>query len=397
MIDCIIGFKGAYFAEGDYISLDCKLSEHLQLNVEKVNDRAIKKVRISLQNEILNTTTYEPAYRVIKSGWYIIDYVLLPFDNALMNSSIYLKIQDCGLYETMKSNMPKIFNYFKRHKHSKCAYIALAFKSDTIVNAVCSEPISEHSVELLGKFDFGSQEIVPYEEPIDWCNDPEEILIKIENKEYDPAIIFAESKEYAGQSAIRLVDALSQYIEDRRFSNDTITFGAAIRKYAMNAPTNSLYFNRYAEWLTVRSRAMNPEIEMELVKGFMYRLQFGSDNANVDKITKNYELMKEAYYKIGSVLSEIVALYSSPRILLNPIYANTYLMAINSLCIMKAIENVANSESPLVKSAYHFCFTRDIIASDEIKDELDLVINDMRLGNAHESLLSALIHIKDEL
>lgn len=408
MIDCMIGFRGVYLERGEYISLDCDLGEHLkdeqQQNVIKCNDRAFKKVRVSLINDAYTTTTYSPAYKVMNPGWYIIDYIILPSTNMLFQSTIYVEMRKDGL-SAIKDQLPTIFKYFERYKTGKHAYVALALKSEMAIKFMdvpySIEPEPTFTTEVLGKFDFLSHEVVPYEEPFDWFNDAEEILKKIENQEYDPAIVFAESKSYSGESLIRLINALRDYITKYRSSNDIVVFGSAARKYAMNIPaSDSTYFDKYVDWLSAESGTINPEAEMELVKGLVYRLMFGDDKTNIDNIVKNYEDMKDAYSKIASVLFDIALAYSNNRVLSNPIYANTYLMAVSSLCIIRAIEMVVDKHvSGHVKPTVigQKIVRLNILHNAYMCDELNTVIDDMEEIYTHESLLLALSNINKSI
>lgn len=404
MIDCIIGFKGIYLEKGEYISLDCDLSEHLKDNVIKCNDHAFKKVKVSLVSDVYVTTTYSPAYKIVNSGWYIIDYIILPSTNMLFQSTIYIEMRKDGL-SAIKDQLPTILKYFERYKTGKHAYVALALKSEMAIKFMdvpyCTEPESTFTTEVLGKFDFHSHEVVPYEEPFDWLNDAEEILKKIENQAYDPAIVFAESKSYSGESLTRLINALGDYITKYRSSNDVVTFGSAARKYAMNIPANdSTYFDKYVDWLSAGSGTINPEAEMELVKGLVYRLMFGDDKTNISNIIKNYEDMKDTYSKIASVLFDIASAYSNSRILSNPIYANTYIMAVSSLCIIRAIEMVADKHtSGNVKPTVigQKIIRLNIPHNAYMRDELCTVISDMEDVHTHESLLLALSNINKSI
>jgi hypothetical protein len=165
-----------------------------------------------------------------------------------------------------------------------------------------------------------------------WVSQPAAILERLESdsfaeKDRLAAVLFAETKPFDGDLRPRLLNALGQFIEGNRLTEDAdrmIYLCSAIRKYAMNMGQDQ--FDAYAEWLLpTDTTPVHHEVEMEFVKGLSYRLQF-------EKLTLPQESPKAL-----EILSDIATAYLHKSLVLQKSYANTAMFVIVCISILESL------------------------------------------------------------
>jgi hypothetical protein len=165
-----------------------------------------------------------------------------------------------------------------------------------------------------------------------WVSCPQDILERLENsssseKDRLAAVLFAETKSFDGKLRPRLLNALQQFIEANRLTEDAdrmIYVCSAIRKYAMNMEQDKI--DAYTKWVLPTDTApVHHEVEMEFVKGLSYRLQF-----------EKLSLPFETPYAI-ECLSDIAFAYLRKSLILQKSYANTTMFVIVCIAILESL------------------------------------------------------------
>ncbi len=178
----------------------------------------------------------------------------------------------------------------------------------------------------------------------DWLEDPAQLLEKLESRETTPedrhkAVLFSEVAEFTEGHRVRLLNALSIYIAENRFTTDEeliTTTGSAIRKYAMNMGEER--FNAYVEWLEPsNTQRVHHQVELELVQGASWRLQYIPISGTPD-VTR-----------LRNGLHQLALDYLQPRLILDKNYAATTLCAIVAVVLMDGITREQEASLELLR------------------------------------------------
>ena len=170
--------------------------------------------------------------------------------------------------------------------------------------------------------------------PPDWIDDQSGILARIESEkvgsdEFEKAILISEITDFADDTIERLLGALSVFISDHRFATDEdtiILLGCAIRKYALNMAPNQL--EGYVDWLsTGEAKTIHNRVELELVKGVLWRL--------------SYEPFKATgkFPKTLLVLHDIANVYLNRRLIFQESNVSIATQAVAALFVLSVISD----------------------------------------------------------
>ena len=217
----------------------------------------------------------------------------------------------------------------------------------------------------------GSRIGVPQAEPKppEWIDDQDEIVTRLESEkvgsdEFEKAILIAEITDFADDKIERLLKALGQFVSNHRFAtdDDTMTLlGCAIRKYALNMPPRQLEY--YVDWLSLgETQAINNRIELELVKGVLWRISYESFPSN------------SSYPKTITALLEIAEGYLNPRLIFQESNVSIATLAVASLFVLLTISGDSDSICELMQKVKNL--KRDWIAElveDDIAEAIDAI------------------------
>ena len=149
----------------------------------------------------------------------------------------------------------------------------------------------------------------------DWARTASGVLTTLESNvdeaTYLNAVLFAEVTSFDDEQTQRVMPILRRFVEKNRFStsDDVMTaVGAAIRKYAMNAPYREL--DEFGELLASSTTETVPcEVELEVCKSLVWR--FASQPPATDS----------EFPRLTTRVREVVTAYLSPRLILQKNYA----------------------------------------------------------------------------
>ena len=178
---------------------------------------------------------------------------------------------------------------------------------------------------------------------LDWLEDPARLLEKLESADTTPearhqAVLYAEIADFTENQRVRMLNALFTFIAENRFTTDedTITVtGSAIRKYAMNM--EEARFNAYTEWLQPSTtQRVHHQVELELVKGACWRLQYVPVAGTPD------------IAQFRNNLRDVALDYLQPRLILDKNYAAIALCAIVAVVLLDRITGEREASEELL-------------------------------------------------
>lgn len=218
-----------------------------------------------------------------------------------------------------------------------------------ILGIECNEDVREQLVEQMSrtmdwKVSRPTTYIIPNAlQPVEpkppaWMGDHDEILSRLETEkvgsdEFEKAILIAEITDFADDKIESLLSSLGQFISDHRFAtdeDDIVLLACAIRKYSLNMPPEAL--EEYVGWLSLGEvNSIHNRIELELVKGILWRLSYERFPSNGD------------YPKTIETLQEISAGYLNRRLIFQESNVSVAAMAVAALFVLLTISGDLDS------------------------------------------------------
>lgn len=253
----------------------------------------------------------------------------------------------------------------------------LALMMERRTQQLANRPPRNPSVILLSSNPASKSSSNDLPTPPEWIGSHEEILQRLESDqttkdELEKAILAAEITDFSHEEVERLLVSLGRFIEQNRFATDDPTMvllGCAIRKYALNMPSQQL--EQYVDWLAMgETRAVCNRVELELVKGALWRLCYEPFEAAGD------------YPKTKETLKEIVDGYLNPRLIFQENNVSTAACAVTALFVLHGISSDEESISTLFGKVKEL--DRDWISElieDDIAESVDAIAE-------HDSQLS---------
>ena len=182
--------------------------------------------------------------------------------------------------------------------------------------------------------------------------------------EFETALLVSEITDFEDDKIERLLKALGAYIGENRFVTDEdeiVMLSCAIRKYALNMESRQV--EEYIRWLAMGDTlAIDNRIELELVKGILWRL--------------SYEPFDGAghYPNTIATLQEIADVYLNPRLIFQKSNVSTAAMAVAALFVLHGMSDDETSIAGLMEKVKKL--DRDWIAElveDDIAEANDAI------------------------
>lgn len=202
---------------------------------------------------------------------------------------------------------------------------------------------SDDFYTLVGNYQFINRKKWPEKEQtldLSWVQSADLILNRLVDSkstadEISTAILFAEVQAFDETQTAALLMALRKFIGENRFAqtDEIVTvLGAAIRKFAMNMKQSD--FGTFAAWMMPSdTRRVHHDTELELAKGALWRVKFGS------------LLAIEDFSQLIQGLRGVASDYLNPRVILDKNYASIARLAITATFAMEVwMKNLAESE-----------------------------------------------------